>query len=61
MFVGSAGWLGHRELEREAGEDGGRDHATDSVGGVGDDPERREGVEVDERVHVGHERGQQVA
>ena len=50
-----------REVEREPGEHRRRDQAADAVGGVGDDAQRRERVEVDERVHVGDERRQQVA
>ena len=49
------------ELDRQAGEHGRRDQPADAVGGVGDDPQRAERVEVDERVDVGDERGQQVA
>ena len=49
------------ELEGQPRHHRGDDEATHPVGGVGDDPQRRQRRDVDERPDVGDERGQQVA
>ena len=48
------------EVERQAVEHGGHDEAAHAVGGVGDDLQRPQGDDVDERADVGGEVGEQV-
>ena len=49
------------ELEGQPRHHRGHDQAAHAVGGVGDDAQRRQRGDVDERAHVGDERGEQVA
>ena len=69
-WIGSAGWFGNvpssspystSSSNGQALEDRGHDEAAHAVGGVGDDLERAQRVEVDEGAHVVGEVAEQVA
>ena len=51
----------HREVRGQPGEDRRDDQSADAVRGVGDDPDGRQRIDVDERVDMGDERGQEIA